>query len=111
MFIILFEQITEAQFSETKTNPNLADERARIQQEFGIDWASVSFNDLREPLVAGLAAGLHYLSRLASGPLSQLIGTIPLQASFWRQNGQPDANEQSFNNIVTTDTNLPDLSK
>lgn len=54
----------ERNFEETQnvsTYPSLKQHFAKIKSEFGIDWPTVSFEDLRKPLYSGLAARLKML--------------------------------------------------
>ena len=54
----------ERNFNETQnvsTYPGLKQHFAKIKSEFGIDWPTVSFEDLRKPLYSGLAARLKML--------------------------------------------------
>ena len=66
---------------DTTSHPGLVAKFRDIQREFGIDWPSVQWEDLRKPLYSGLGARLK---------LSNVNQTIPFasdladQASYWK---------------------------
>jgi len=66
-----------------------------IQTNFGIDWPSVEWKDLRKPLYSALGARLYvlYNSRNDSDDIPQ---SIENQAAFWRTHYRPDADDQYF---------------
>ena len=65
----------------TESHPGLNAKFSNIQQQFGINWPSVQWEDLRRPLYSGLAARLF---------LSNVVEAIPSacnisgQASYWK---------------------------
>ena len=53
-----------------------------IRREFGIDWTTVTWSDLRKPLYSGLAAVLYLMQRMGSNSTS-IPSSIEGQESFW----------------------------
>ncbi|XP_072015344.1 uncharacterized protein [Amphiura filiformis] len=98
-------QITEAQFQATQNTaafPGLVDKISRIQEEFGINWLSLTWNDLRTPFHSGLAESLFFCTIPEVIPQS-----VAEQARVWSQfvaNGRP---AQTYMDIVNS---LPDLT-
>jgi len=71
-----------------------------IREQFGIDWSSVEWKDLRKPLYSALGAQLYitYRSRMAS---DSIPWSLDEQAAFWRAHYRPDDDEQRFNALAT----------
>jgi len=72
---------------------------ADIQKNFGVDWTSVQWQDLRKPLYSALAAYLYvcYKSRMSDEAIPQ---TIEDQARFWRSYYRPNGTKQHFNTMA-----------
>lgn len=66
---------------DTTAHPGLDAKFREIQQEFGIDWPSVQWEDLRKPLYSGLAARL-FLSNVAES--IPFASDVAGQASYWK---------------------------
>lgn len=82
-------QVQQKAFETTKdtnTYPDLIAKHHEIKKRFGIDWTQVQWNDLRKPLVSGLAARL---------VLCNIPDPIPVelegQAKFWNNRYRPTA--------------------
>ncbi len=79
-------QIDQKGFDDTQKvsgHPNLKNQYTKIKKDFGIDWASVKYQDLRKPLYSGLAARLKYLNIKSPIPSSSQLGS---QADYWKRN-------------------------
>jgi hypothetical protein len=66
-----------------------------IQDIFGIDWPSLTWEECRKPLVSGLAARLylHYNSRAdTNGIPRDIVG----QATFWQTYYRTTGNPQEY---------------
>ena len=70
-----------------------------IKKNFGIDWPSVEWKDLRKPLYSAIGARLHllYESRMKNGniPLS-----VDDQAKFWQTYYRPDGDTEHFKKLT-----------
>ena len=67
---------------DTNSHPGLVSKFREIQREFGIDWPSVQWEDLRKPLYSGLAARLKLSNVAESIPLASDVAG---QASYWKR--------------------------
>ena len=79
-------QIDQKGFDDTQkvsSHPNLKNQYTKIKNEFGIDWPSVKYQDLRKPLYSALAARLKYLNVKSPIPPSSQLGS---QADYWKRN-------------------------
>jgi len=72
-----------------------------IQKNFGIDWLSVEWKDLRRPLYSALGARLYilYRSRMYSDDIPR---SIEDQATFWYTHYRPYwyGDQQHFNRLA-----------
>ncbi|CAB4028276.1 Cytochrome c [Paramuricea clavata] len=78
-------QMDKIGFDDTqnvKSHPKLRKQYAKIREDFGIDWPTVKYQDLRMPLYSGLAARLKYLNVKAPIPSSRQLGS---QADYWKR--------------------------
>ena len=64
-----------------------------IQRQFGIDWQSVQWEDLRKPLYSALAARLILSNVTESIPLAS---DVAAQASYWRRHYNAVGTEARF---------------
>ena len=79
-------QVDENEFEETQKisiHPGLKTHFEKIKNEFGIDWPTVKYEDLRKPLYSGLAARLKLLTVKSSIPPSK---QFLRQAIYWKRN-------------------------
>ena len=65
----------------TTAHPGFDAKFREIQQEFGIDWPSVQWEDLRKPLYSGLATRLFLSNVVESIPFASDVAG---QASYWK---------------------------
>ena len=75
-------QVDEIGFRDTQdtvSHPRLTDRYEQIKEEFGIDWPSVQWSDLRIPLYSGIAARLKLLNIPAAIPCDK-----EGQATYWK---------------------------
>ncbi|XP_060597324.1 uncharacterized protein LOC132751201 isoform X2 [Ruditapes philippinarum] len=78
-------KIDEADFNATKTDPALDQYRKDIDKALYINWTSVSYTDLRKPLLSAIAAQLSAILKSGGIPL-----TLNQQASLWADHGKKD---------------------
>ena len=64
---------------DTKSHPALVSKFKRIKDEFGIDWAAASWEDLRDPLHSTIAARL-----LLSNKEDVIPDTVEGRAKYWK---------------------------
>ena len=78
-----------------------------IQQQFGINWQTVTWNDLRRPLYSGLAAILYSCVIENGANNTPIPQTMAAQANYWKQffDSNPGNTPQTFidraSNIVS----------
>ena len=66
---------------DTFSHSSLNGKHQKVRQHLGIDWSTVTWNDLRKPLYSGLAARL-FLSNIKQE--IPFASEIALQASYWK---------------------------
>ncbi len=79
---------------DTNSHPRLRDRYQQIMAEFGIDWSSGEWRDLRIPLYSGLAARLFLLNIPAPIPCD-----VTEQAVYWKRyynTASGEGTEQKF---------------
>ena len=65
---------------DIESHPSLERAHTRIQEELGIDWNEISFEDLDKPLISALAARLFLLTIPEEIP-----DTLEEQATYWKK--------------------------
>lgn len=78
--IFLF-QVDQSAFKETQGQSNLTVQYDIIRHKIGINWALVSWSDLRRPLYSGVAAALYTL--LKGHGSSAITWKLEEQGNFW----------------------------
>ena len=69
-----------------------------IQQEFGLDWPSATWSDLRKPFYSALAARLVlFITQATIPPSTDVQG----QANFWVQYYNPSGSTSGFTSAIT----------
>lgn len=71
-----------------------------IKTAFGIDWSSITWNDLTKPLHSALAARL-FLTYEGRNDHSGIPRDIPGQANYWQRYYRPGGNTQHFIDSAT----------
>ena len=64
------------------SHPGLVSKFSKIRRQFGIDWRTVQWEDLRKPLYSGLAARLLLSNKPEPIPLAS---NVTAQASYWKE--------------------------
>ena len=93
--------VGESAFSSTKDDTTYSSLTAvfeNIRQEFGIDWPSTTWSDLRKPFYSALAARLVLFITAAPIPVSS---DVQRQASFWAQYYNPSGSTSNFVSAIT----------
>ena len=76
--------IQQSHLDTVSSSPQLEELRIAIRAAFGIDWGTVTINDLGKPFFAGLVARLYLFYLEISGTaVIPLAGDIVGQARFW----------------------------
>ncbi len=66
-----------------------------VQAVFGLDWPSLEWEELRKPLVSGLAARM-YIQWSGRRENNDLPRSIEKQAEFWEQHYRPGGDVDNF---------------
>ena len=76
--------LDEAKLDTVLSSPELLELRIALRAVFGIDWGSVTIDDLLKPFYAGMVARLylHYLE-ISGTAVIPLAGDLVAQARFW----------------------------
>ncbi|KAH3785095.1 uncharacterized protein LOC127840958 isoform X2 [Dreissena polymorpha] len=93
-------QVDEREFNETLHQPSLANKYQIIRNVMGIDWPSVTWQELRKPLYSGIAAALFTILKTGSTGVSWKSEE---QGIFWSNNfhgGRPANNFTELANIL-----------
>ena len=93
--------VEESAFLNTQdnaTHSSLTEVFEDIQQEFGIDWSSTTWRDLRKPFYSAIAARLVLFVTTMPIPISS---DVQGQANFWAQYYNPGGSTESFISAIT----------
>ena len=73
-------QVDPVGFEQTRNNPKLEGAYQKIKENFGVDYNSLKYEDLRKPVYSGLAARLYLLDRVGD----KEPATVVDRAKAWK---------------------------
>ena len=73
-------QVDPIGFKQTQNNPKLEEAYGKIKDNFGVNYNSLRYEDLRSPMYSGLAARLYLLDRVGD----KEPATVAERAKLWK---------------------------